>query len=75
MMIEAEWEDLRKTNSTRDIFICYARYFQLNLDKICFLCNEGKLKMIGGNDKPRHKKIAAIRGFQLQSSGLGVQRV
>ena len=32
MMIEAEWEDMWRTNSPRDIFICYAHYFQLNLD-------------------------------------------
>ena len=74
-MIEAEWEDLRRTNSPRDIFIRYAHYFQLNLDETCFLCNEGKLRIIGDNDKPRHEKNSAIRGFQLQSSGLGVQRV
>ena len=75
MMIEAEWEDLRRTNSPCDIFIRYAHYFQLNLDETCFLCNEGELSIICDNDKTRHKKIAAIRGFQLQSSGLGVQRV
>ena len=30
MMIEAEWGDLLRTNSPRDIFIFYAHYFQLN---------------------------------------------
>ena len=56
MMIEAEWENMQQTNSSRDIFICYAHYFQLNLDETCFLCNEGELKIIGDNDKPRHDK-------------------
>ena len=32
MIIEAEWEDLRQTNSPHDIFIHYAHYFQFNLD-------------------------------------------
>ena len=56
MMIEAECEDMRRTNSPRDIFIPCAHYFQLNLDETCFLCNEGELKIIGDNDKPRHDK-------------------
>ena len=33
MMIEAEREDLQRKNSHRDIFICFAYYFQLNLDE------------------------------------------
>ena len=33
MIIEAEWEDLRRKNSPRDIFIPYAHYFQLNMDE------------------------------------------
>ena len=60
MMIEAEWEDMRRTKSPRDIFIRYTHYFQLNLDETCFLCNAGELKIIGGKDKPRHDK--SIRG-------------
>ena len=75
MMVEAEWEDLRRTNSPRDIFIRYAHYFQLNLDETCFLCNDYEFRIIGDIDKTRHEKIAAIRGFQLQFSGLGMQRV
>ena len=74
-MIEAEWEDMRRKNSPRDIFIRHDHYFQLNLDETWFLCDEGELKIIGGKYKPRHEKIAAIQGYQLQSSGLGVQRV
>ena len=56
MMIEAEWEYLRRKNSTCDIFIHYAHYFQLNLDENCFLCNEYELKIIGDNNKTRHGK-------------------
>ena len=55
-MIEAEWEDMRRTNSPRDIFIRYAHSFQFNLDETCFVCNEGELKIIDINDKPRHDK-------------------
>ena len=29
MMIEAEWEDIRRTNSPRDIFIRYAHFFSV----------------------------------------------
>ena len=49
-MIDSEWEDLHQTNSSCDIFICYAYYFQLNLDETCFLCNENELRIVGGND-------------------------
>ena len=55
MMIEAEWEDLRQTKPPRDIFICFSHYFQSNLDETFFLCNEGELNIIGGNNKTRHK--------------------
>ena len=66
---------MRRKKSPRDIFIRYAHYFKLNLDQTCFLCNGSELRIIGDNNKPHHDKIAAIRGFQLQSSRLGVQRV
>ena len=56
MIIEAEWGDLRQTNSPCDIFIRSAHSFQLNLDETCFLCNEGEFSIIGINYKPRHDK-------------------
>ena len=56
MVIEAEWEDMRRTNSPRDIFICCAHYFQLNLDETSLLCNEVELNIIGRNDKSPHDK-------------------
>ena len=64
MMVEAEWEDLRRTNSPCDIFTRFDHYFKLNLDETCFLCNEGYIKILGSRDKPRHEKIAATQGFQ-----------
>ena len=64
-MIEAEREDMRQANSPRDVFICYSRYFQLNLDETCFLCNEGELSVIGDNDKPRHKKNCSDSRFSI----------
>ena len=36
MMIEAEWEDMRRTNSPRDIFIRYAQY-EFHIQVIFFL--------------------------------------
>ena len=60
MIIEAKWEGLRRTNSHCDIFIHSDHYFQLNFDETSFLCNEGELKIICGNDKPYHKKFAVI---------------
>ena len=57
MIIEAEWEDMRRKNSPRDIFTCFAHYFQLNLDETCFLCNKGDLKILGSKDKPAMKKL------------------
>ena len=60
MMIEAEWEDLRRTNSPNDIFICYAHYFQFIFYETCFLCNKGELNIIGGNDKPLHEMFSEI---------------
>ena len=65
MMIEAEWEDMWQTNSPRDIFICYAHYFQLNLDETCFLCNEGELNIIGDNDKPHHDNNCSDLRFSI----------
>ena len=56
MMIEAEWEDIWRKNSSHDIFIPYAHYVQLNLDETSFLCYEGELRIIGGNNKPCHDK-------------------
>ena len=55
-MIEAEWEDLLRTNSRRGIFTPFAHYFQFNLDETSFLCNEGGLKVLGSKDKPHHDK-------------------
>ena len=65
MMIEAEWEDMRRTNSPRDIFIRYAHYFQLNLDETCLLYNEGELSIIGGNNKPCHDKNCSDLRFSI----------
>ena len=65
MIIEAEWGDLRWRNSPRDIFICFANYFQLDLDETSFLCNEGELRIIGGNDKPRHEKNSSDLRFSI----------
>ena len=54
-----------QTSSPRDIFIRNAHYFQLNLDETCFLCNEGKLKIIGDNDKPCHNKNCSDSRFSI----------
>ena len=56
---------MRRTNSPRDIFIRYAHYFQLNLDETCLLCNEGELRIISDNDKPRHEKNCSNSGFSI----------
>ena len=56
MMIEAEWEDQREKNSPSNIFPCFSHYFQLSFDETSFLCNKGKLKILGGKDKPFHAK-------------------
>ena len=65
MMIEAEWEDIRQTNLPCDIFIRYAHYFQLNLNETCFLCNEGRLRIIGVNNKPCHEKNCSDLRFSI----------
>ena len=64
-MNEAKWEDLRRKNSPRDIFIRFAHYFQLNFDEISFLCNEGELRIIGGNDRPHHNKNCSDLRFSI----------
>ena len=64
-MIEAEWEDLRRTKSPHGIFICFDHYFQLNLDETSFLCNEGELRVVGGNNKPRHDKNCSDSSFSI----------
>ena len=57
IMIEAEWEYLQRTKSPRDIFNLFAHHFQLNLDEYSLLCDEGKLNVLGINDKPHHEKL------------------
>ena len=37
----------------------------MNLDETCFLCNEGELKIIGDNDKPRHDKNCSDSRFSI----------
>ena len=64
MLIDAEWEDLQRTNSPCDIFTRFAHYFQLNLDETYLLCNEGDIKVIGRRDKHSHEKIAVTQFFQ-----------
>ena len=66
MMIDAEWEDLRQTNSSRDIFTCFFHYFQLNLDETPLLCNEGELKVLGSKDKPRHENNCSDSRFSIK---------
>ena len=36
-------------------FYLLCSLLSVNLDETYFLCNDGKLRIIGGNDKPRHK--------------------
>ena len=36
-------------------FYLLCSLLSVNLDDTYFLCNDGKLRIIGGNDKPRHK--------------------
>ena len=72
MMIEAEWGDLRRTNSPRDIFIPYAHYFQLNMDETWFLCNEGELRIIGDNNKTCHEKKCSDSRFTITVLRVGI---
>ena len=65
MIIEAEWEGLRHTNSPQDTFILYSHYFRLNLDETCFLYNEGELKVVGANDKTCHKQNCSYSRFSI----------
>ena len=71
-MIEAEWEDLHKTNSPCNIFICYAYYFQLNLYETCFLFNEGELNIIDIIDKTRHDKNCRDSRFSITVLRVGI---
>ena len=70
-MIEAEWEDLRRKNSPRNIFTRFSHYFLFNLDETCFLCNEGELKVIGSKDKPRHDQNFSDSRFSITALRVG----
>ena len=37
----------------------------MNLDETCFLCNEGELKILGGNNKPRQDKHFSDSRFSI----------
>ena len=65
MMIEVEWEDLRRKNSPYNIFTRFSHNFQLNLDETSFLYNEGDLKVIGRKYKPRHDKNFSDSRFSI----------
>ena len=41
------------------------------MDEICFLCNEGKLSIIGDNDKPCHKKNCSDLRFSFRVRQVG----
>ena len=70
-MIEAECEDLRQTNSPRDIFTLFNHYSQLNLDETYFLFNEGYLKVLGSKDKPYHEKSCINSRFPITVLQIG----
>ena len=38
------------------LFVALHKFFQLNLDETCFLCNDGELRILGDGEKPRHDK-------------------
>ena len=61
-----------ETNSPRDIFIPCAHYFNFNMDETCFLCNEGELRIIGKNDKPRHDKNCSALRFSITVLRVGI---
>ena len=65
MMIEAEWEYMRWTNSPHDIFNHFSHDFQLNFDETSFLCNECELRVIGCKEKPYHKKNCSYSMFSI----------
>ena len=48
-----------------DIFSRFAHYFQLNLDKTSFHCNEGRLKVVGRKDKPHYDKNFSKSRFSM----------
>ena len=61
-MIEAEWEDLKHTNSPSDIFICFIINFSsIWLKHISFAISTS-LSLFGTNEN-RYKKIAVDQGF------------
>ena len=55
-----------RTNSPSDVFIRFARYFQLDLDETSFLFNEGKLRIIGSKNKPCHEKNCSDLRFSIR---------
>ena len=65
MMIEGEWEELRRTNVPRVLFQRLAPYFQLNLDETCFLCNDGILRIVGDKERRHHDKNVADGRFSI----------
>ena len=44
----------------------------MNLDETCFLCNEGELKIIGDNDKPRHDNNCSNSRFSITFLWVGI---
>ena len=71
-MIESEWEDLRQKNSPHDIFIRHDNHFQLNIYETSFPFNEGKLRIVCGNDKPCHSKNCSDLRFSISFLQVGI---
>ena len=55
-MVDNIWDRMRETNLPPDSFVNHMDHFQLNLDEICVMANDGSLMIIGGRDRNKHKK-------------------
>ena len=46
---------MRDTNLPPDSFVNHMEDFQLDLDEICIMANDGSLMIIGGSDRKKHE--------------------
>ena len=54
-MVDNIWDRMRETNLPPDSFVKHMDHFQLNLDKICIMANDGSLMIIGLRDRKKHE--------------------
>ena len=53
-LVDGLWDIMRETNLPPNSFVNHMEHFQINLDKIYIMANDGSLMIIGGRDRKKY---------------------